>query len=640
MFLGILVLVTALTISAVAIYYSVAGLVAIFAAASIPIMIMGGALEIGKLVTAVWLHRYWSSAKWWLKGYLTTAVIILMFITSMGIFGFLSKAHIEQTASAQEGVAQLERIQAEIARQQAIISRAEQRIEEAEASIGQGNNAIQEQIDREQQRIDTAYERIQPAIDEQNAIIESARSADEKRTEPYEEQLVNLEAELRRLNEQAIQYESRIATLAVDTSAIDPVLAQITAIEDSIVRVEGQLASRERDQIVAAQRAIGSNPDGALGPNTRRSADTWITQQRSRIAELQAQVTELRTTAQSSVDAERARLTGLIADIRGTQTDAIKNRQLEVLTTIDNVRNTEPLAIKTARDEITRIRAGADAQIAQSNNLIQSLRDSLTIGADAQVEKTVSEQQQKIIEANNLVDTLTEQQYTLEAEYRKLEAEVGPVKYLAEFVYGDTADQNILEQAVRWVIVTIIFVFDPLAVLLLIASQTTFEMRREAKKERLRLSLAQQEILNDNESNDNINDEHAQSGSEHIRGGGDYNNGNTSENNRDTAVDITTYANWVGTSDDGRSVDRPRQELHFHLDNEQQQRANYIKELEGNEESKTQKQAWKQDHPNQTIKEQKELYILGRIEELPWEGYVQNSEQDSNSLWNKLKKDT
>ena len=640
MFLGILVLVTALTISAVAIYYSVAGLVAIFAAASIPIMIMGGALEIGKLVTAVWLHRYWSSAKWWLKGYLTTAVIILMFITSMGIFGFLSKAHIEQTASAQEGVAQLERIQAEIARQQAIISRAEQRIEEAESSIGQGNNAIQEQIDREQQRIDTAYERIQPAIDEQNAIIEAARSADEKRTEPYEEQLVNLEAELRRLNEQAIQYESRIATLAVDTSAINPVLAQITAIEDSIVRVEGQLASRERDQIVAAQRTIGSNPDGASGPNTRRSADTWITQQRSRIAELQAQVTELRTTAQSSVDAERARLTGLIADIRGTQTDAIKNRQLEVLNTIDNVRNTEPLAIKTARDEITRIRAGADAQIAQSNNLIQSLRDSLTIGADAQVEKTVSEQQQKIIEANNLVDTLTEQQYTLEAEYRKLEAEVGPVKYLAEFVYGDTADQNILEQAVRWVIVTIIFVFDPLAVLLLIASQTTFEMRREAKKERLRLSLAQQEILNDNESNDNINDEHAQSGSEHIGGRGDYNNGNTSENNRDTAVDITTYANWVGTSDDGRSVDRPRQELHFHLDDEQQQRANYIRELEGNEESKTQKQAWKEDHPNQTIKEQKELYILGRIEELPWEGYVQNSEQDSNSLWNKLKKDT
>ena len=59
MALGILVLLTALSISAVAIYYSVAGLVAIFAAAALPIMVMGGVLEVGKLVTAVWLHRYW-----------------------------------------------------------------------------------------------------------------------------------------------------------------------------------------------------------------------------------------------------------------------------------------------------------------------------------------------------------------------------------------------------------------------------------------------------------------------------------------------------------------------------------------------------------------------------------------------------
>ena len=62
MFLAILTTLTALTISAVAIYYSIAGLVAIFAAAAIPIMIMGGALEVGKLVTAVWLHRHWQRA--------------------------------------------------------------------------------------------------------------------------------------------------------------------------------------------------------------------------------------------------------------------------------------------------------------------------------------------------------------------------------------------------------------------------------------------------------------------------------------------------------------------------------------------------------------------------------------------------
>ena len=105
MLLGILTFLSALTISAVAIYYSVAGLAAIFAAAVIPIIIMGVSLEVGKLVTAVWLHRHWSRAAWWLKTYLSIAVIVLMFITSMGIFGFLSKAHIEQTSMSQEQVA-------------------------------------------------------------------------------------------------------------------------------------------------------------------------------------------------------------------------------------------------------------------------------------------------------------------------------------------------------------------------------------------------------------------------------------------------------------------------------------------------------------------------------------------------------
>jgi len=86
-----------------------------------------------------------------------------------------------------------------------------------------------------------------------------------------------------------------------------------------------------------------------------------------------------------------------------------------------------------------------------------------------------------IVQANTNIDTLEEQKYTLQIEYRKLEAEVGPVKYLAEFIYGQSANDNLLEEAVRWVILIIIFVFDPLAVLLLIASQQTFEIRRESK---------------------------------------------------------------------------------------------------------------------------------------------------------------
>ena len=134
MALGILVLITALSISAVAIYYSIAGLVAIFAAAAIPIMIMGGVLEIGKLVTAVWLHRYWSQAKWWLKYYLATAVLVLMFITSMGIFGFLSKAHIEQTSAGEESVAQVQQIESEVTRLNAVIKRADDKVKALETS--------------------------------------------------------------------------------------------------------------------------------------------------------------------------------------------------------------------------------------------------------------------------------------------------------------------------------------------------------------------------------------------------------------------------------------------------------------------------------------------------------------------------
>src|SRR6056300_1064863 len=189
MYLGVLVLITALTISGVAIYYSVAGLVAIFAAAAVPIMIMGGALEIAKLVTAVWLHRYWRQTVWWLKSYLTLAVVVLMLITSMGIFGFLSKAHIEQTSASQESVAQVERLTSEIARQEGIIERAETKIKQLESS-GTGADAnIQAQIDKEQDRIDKAFERIQPAIDQQNKIISDARETDNTRTKPYEDQL-------------------------------------------------------------------------------------------------------------------------------------------------------------------------------------------------------------------------------------------------------------------------------------------------------------------------------------------------------------------------------------------------------------------------------------------------------------------
>jgi hypothetical protein len=89
-------LLTALALSSIAAWYSILGLTAIFAAATIPIIIMGGILEIAKVVTTVWLHRYWTQAKWAIKVYLVMAVFGLALLTSIGVFGFLSKAHIDQ----------------------------------------------------------------------------------------------------------------------------------------------------------------------------------------------------------------------------------------------------------------------------------------------------------------------------------------------------------------------------------------------------------------------------------------------------------------------------------------------------------------------------------------------------------------
>jgi hypothetical protein len=90
-------LLTALTLSTIAAWYSILGITAIFAAAVIPVIIMGGALEISKVVTTVWLHKYWAKVKWAMRVYLVAAVAALAFLTSMGIFGFLSKAHSDQS---------------------------------------------------------------------------------------------------------------------------------------------------------------------------------------------------------------------------------------------------------------------------------------------------------------------------------------------------------------------------------------------------------------------------------------------------------------------------------------------------------------------------------------------------------------
>ena len=124
-FLALLVF-SALSVSAVAGWFSIVGLMAIFPAAAIPILTMGAVLEVAKLVTASWLYRNWDSAGVLLKSYFTAAVVTLSIITSIGIFGFLSKAHIEQTVNAGgNNELQIETLERRIAYQQTIIKDAE-----------------------------------------------------------------------------------------------------------------------------------------------------------------------------------------------------------------------------------------------------------------------------------------------------------------------------------------------------------------------------------------------------------------------------------------------------------------------------------------------------------------------------------
>lgn len=247
MLLAYLLLITGLTISAVAIYYSVVGLAAIFSAAMIPIIVMGGSLEIAKLVCASWLKANWTRVPRLMKIYMTTAVVVLMIITSMGIFGFLSKAHSDQ-------------------------------------SLVSGD--VQSKLSIYDEKIKTSKDN-----------IEANRKA-----------------------------------LAQMDAAVDQTMARST---------------------------------------TEQGADKASNLRRSQAR-------------------ERARLQAEIA--------------------------------------------------AEQKNIA----------------------------------TLNDQAAPIRAEIRKVEAEVGPIKYIAAFIYGDNPDANVLEKAVTWVIIIIVSVFDPLAVIMLLAAQMTF----------------------------------------------------------------------------------------------------------------------------------------------------------------------
>jgi len=361
--MAIITLLTALSISAVAIYYSIAGLAAIFAAAAIPIMIMGTVLEVGKLVTASWLYQNWKVAPRLIKSYLSAAVVVLMFITSMGIFGFLSKAHVEQASLGSTQSLQLDQIEEKLLRSQTKIERWSNEI----TRLNSGENV-----------------RVDILIDKQN------------------QELANIYARIK----------------------------------------------EEKDALtIQADKEIQLQQDRIQQAKERKDADITAAQERYKGAFSKSGLDEAIEQAKSNELAVASAAQKLIVEIQ--------NQIKEDLVKIDdNYKN----QIQDINETITSLRTEANNKTGDIDTKINEL-------------ETLIETEQ---EEMNIVN---EDKLVLVMEQQKLEVEVGPLKYIAEFVYGQDADKDLLEEAVRWVIIVIIFVFDPLAVLLLIAANMSFIRR-------------------------------------------------------------------------------------------------------------------------------------------------------------------
>ena len=529
MVFGIITLLSALTISAIAIYYSVAGLAAIFAAAVIPIIVMGVALEIGKLVTAVWLHRYWSRAVWWMRTYLSLAVLVLMFITSMGIFGFLSKAHIEQTSLSQEQVALIETLNDKETRSQAKIDRWRGELDR----LLKGEDVrVDGLIANEQEGLDKIYARIKEQKD--------ALRADAKFK--VEQQQIRIKQ----------AQERRDAEIAAAEKKFEGTLGGTKAYEDAVKKAK----------------------DNELGVASRA----------------QAEILKINTQLDTDLKAIDAKYAKDVADI---------NKR------INGLRN-------------------------EASNKTQDIEGRIT-----DLEGWI-EGEQKVI------DVVREEKFGYEKQYRKLEAEVGPIKYIAEFIYGEQADTNLLEAAVRWVIIIIIFVFDPLAVLLLIASQYTFNWNRQEMVGGLP-PKPNPDPDPENKSEEIDDDELVQSEETQEEVLPTTEPRAEAEKVEPTLSKKKTdqYLLWPDVDPEPVQSEQTVKEETYVDPN--QLELDFLERLENETEEEYNKRVWKSQNPGLTINAVKKLYNIGTLDQLPWE---KNKEVDTtiNSMkeegdWPKIQDD-
>jgi hypothetical protein len=352
MFIALLTLISALSISGVAIFYSVIGLATIFPGAFVPVVIMGSVLEVGKLIAASWLYRNWKQTRFLLKFYLATAVVVLSLITSMGIFGFLSKAHLEQNLAENTVVQRIEIINNKIESEETYIKRQKAIIERAEKSLS--------------------------------------------RTSTTNDEAISIEKE----NLKAVEDKFK-TLLAVETKNIETLSNRMMVLDKDVSDVLTSNKSFFNEEKAAKQLKDSQKEE-------RADINIKISESQSRIAQLKLDY--------------------------ANDTAVIQKR------------------IEKLREGGVDDKSGVYAQIEVS--------------------------EENILKAQNNIDDLIIDREPLEAKMIKLEAEIGPVKYIAALVvdWGVTKDVD-TNEAVRWVILIIICVFDPLAVALLLAANQSL-MRR------------------------------------------------------------------------------------------------------------------------------------------------------------------
>ena len=428
MFLGLLTLLVAFSISAIAAYYSIIGLTAIFAAAFLPIILMGGVLEVGKILTTVWLHQNWHRAPLIMRSYLTVAVIVLMFITSMGVFGFLSKSHIQQSSVGTEQLAQAQVVNEKMDRSEAKINRWQQEMQRLNA--GETSGRIDTLISRERERIAEAQEAIKPQIEAENSKIPALR----------EQANTEIQQQNKRLNDAQSRSKSNIEIAQAQLAQLDKDVAAYTK--------KGVVEGTFNDTDLVARGAKLRQQQKPQRDELQQDIEKSKRDELSVAARVQGEITKINARLAQQIQAVDAR----IVDIRKS-----------ILTTVTS-----------ANDNIARYTSDAGS-------------------TNKDIDGKLIELERKIASEQPIIDQLREEKFVFEREYRQFEAEVGPVKYIAELIYGD-ADRNLLEAAVRWVIIVIVAVFDPLAVCLVLAGSMTIGW---ANKERRDKKIKSQGIIID-----------------------------------------------------------------------------------------------------------------------------------------------